>query len=251
MHNKLLKSLIEELAGKESEPIVDILLDKKDVNEFLIEKKMNITVNQVRNILYKLSIEGLVSFIRKKDKRKGWYIYYWTLNTERCLIKLKQTLAKKIGNLEQLLNSRETKRFYICKPCNIEVSEEKALEHDFTCEECAGVYELVDNEPMIKEIKAKIQKAERELKIIEQELTKTREKEEKRKARQEKKEEKEKQRKKKLAKRKSKKTAEKLKPKKKKKIKPKSLKKKKKTKSFKKKVSKKKNLKKSRKKKKK
>ena len=87
------------------------------------------------NILYKLSADGLVSFIRKKDKRKGWYIYYWTLKTEKCLVKLEQSLIGKIENLKGILNNRETKRFYICKPCLIEVTEEKALEHGFSCEE--------------------------------------------------------------------------------------------------------------------
>ena len=71
MQINLLKSLVEEMAGQGASQIVDILYNKKDINEFLIAKKMNLTINQVRNILYKLSAEGLVSFIRKKDKKKG------------------------------------------------------------------------------------------------------------------------------------------------------------------------------------
>ena len=94
MLKDLLKSLVEELAGDYATPIVDILYNKKDVNEFRIAKKMEMTINQIRNILYKLSAEGLVSFIRKKDDKKGWYIYYWTLETEKCLVKLKKTLKK-------------------------------------------------------------------------------------------------------------------------------------------------------------
>ena len=50
--------------------IVDLLYGKANVNEFLIAKKLNVTINQARNILYKLGDEGLVSFIRKKDKKK-------------------------------------------------------------------------------------------------------------------------------------------------------------------------------------
>jgi len=155
MQVKLLEALVEELAGVNSGKIVIILFNKKDVNEFLIAKKMALSINQVRNILYKLSAEGLVSFIRKKDKRRGWYIYYWTLNSEKCLIKLDQTLLKRIDTLNAQLRSRQLKRFYICKYCNIEVSEETALEHDFTCNECAEVYELSNNEKPLKEIKAK------------------------------------------------------------------------------------------------
>jgi len=176
MQIKLLKSLVEELAGESAGTIVDILFEKRDINEFLIAKKMNLTINQVRNILYKLSAEGLVSFTRKKDKRKGWYIYFWTLDTEKCMVRLEQALIGKIKLLNEELKGRELKRFYRCKSCNIEVSEETALAHDFTCEECAEVYELVDNTEPIKEIKLKILRTEKDLKMIQEELVLIREK---------------------------------------------------------------------------
>ena len=183
MQIKLLHNLVEEMAGENTGRIVDILFGKKDVNEFLISKKMELTINQVRNILYKLSADGLVSFIRKKDKRKGWYIYYWTLKTEKCLVKLESSLVDKIDSFNHVLNSRETKRFYICKSCDIEVSEEKALENGFSCEECAEVYELSDNTKPIREMKARITRTVRNLELIREELKIIREKETKRRER--------------------------------------------------------------------
>jgi len=170
MQINLLRSLVEEMAGEGAKQIVDILLDKKDINEFLIAKKMNLTINQVRNILYKLSAEGLVSFTRKKDKRKGWYIYFWTLNTEKCLMKLEVELTKKLNELKQQQNEREVGRYYVCKNCNIEVTEEKALENDFSCSECAEVYTLVDNTNNVRDLKGKVTKKERELEEIKKEL---------------------------------------------------------------------------------
>ncbi len=180
MQINLLKNLVEEMAGTGSSLIVEILFGKKDVNEFLIAKKMTLTINQVRNILYKLSAEGLVSFIRKKDKRKGWYIYFWTLNSEKCLMKLELELAKKLNDFKQALGERETRRYYSCKNCHIEVTEEKALEDDFSCSECAEVYELVDNTNMLKELKGKITKKERDLAEIKNELILEREEKSKR-----------------------------------------------------------------------
>ena len=187
MQVKLLHDLVEELAGVDTGRIVEILFGKKDVNEFLIAKKMDLTINQVRNILYKLSVDGLVSFIRKKDKRKGWYIYYWTLKTEKCLVKLEQSLVKKIEEYNSILRNRETKRFYVCNSCDIEVSEEKALEHGFTCEECADVYELSDNQGPIKDTKSAISRIEKNLNLIRGELESLREKERKKRARADKK----------------------------------------------------------------
>lgn len=183
MQVKLLHDLVEELAGVDTGRIVEILFGKKDVNEFLIAKKMELTINQVRNILYKLSADGLVSFIRKKDKRKGWYIYYWTLKTEKCLMKLEGSLLSKIDDLKRVLDSRGVKRFYVCKPCAIEVNEEKALEHGFSCEECAEVYELADNSGPIREAKANVARVERNLKLIRGELEIIRSKERQKRAR--------------------------------------------------------------------
>ena len=176
MQVKLLHDLVEEMAGEGTGRIVDILFKKKDVNEFLIAKKMELTINQVRNILYKLSADNLVSFIRKKDKRKGWYIYYWTLNTEKCLAKLEGSLKDKITAFKSTLDSRETKRFYICKSCDIEVGEEVALERGFSCEECADIYELSDNTKPIREVKTRITRVKSNLALIQGELEEVRKK---------------------------------------------------------------------------
>jgi transcription factor E len=173
---------VEKMIGPGAVSIVEILDSKKDVNEFLIAKKMNLTINQIRNILYKLSAEGLVSFIRKKDKRKGWYIYFWTLNTQKCLIKIENDLLNEIGELKVLLESRETRRFYTCKTCNLELAEEKALEHNFLCEECAGLYDLADNTQTIKELTNKISRKERDLNLVKTELKSLEEAESKRKS---------------------------------------------------------------------
>lgn len=197
------------MAGENAGQIADILFEKKDVNEFLIAKKMSLTINQVRNILYKLSAEGLVSFTRKKDKKKGWYIYYWTLNTEKCLVKIEGLLVKKIEDFKVQLNNRESKRFYTCKQCKLEVNEEVALEHGFVCEECADVYALADNEEYLKDIRLKIARTEKELKTIKDELYELREKELKKKTSKEKKE---KAKEEKLKKKKQKKKPAKKKP---------------------------------------
>lgn len=183
MQVKLLHDLVEEMAGENTGRIVDILFGKKDVNEFSIAKKMDLTINQVRNILYKLSADGLVSFIRKKDKRKGWYIYYWTLKTEKCLTKLELSLIKKIDDLNHVLKSRETKRFYVCNSCGIEVGEEKALDNGFSCEECAEVYELSDNNRPISDTKAKITRIGKNLVLIQSELNTIKEKDTKKRIR--------------------------------------------------------------------
>src|SRR3989344_5879391 len=82
MQIDLLKEIVSSVAGEKAKAVVDLLHQKKNVNEFLVAKKLKLTINQTRNILYKLADEGLVSFIRKKDTKKGgWDTYFWTLNS--------------------------------------------------------------------------------------------------------------------------------------------------------------------------
>ena len=86
MLDKFLKEAMSILVGKQGEELVNLLDTKKYVNEFLIAKKLDITINQTRNILYKLSDSGLVSSTRKKDKKKGWYTYFWKIEILKSLL---------------------------------------------------------------------------------------------------------------------------------------------------------------------
>ena len=130
---KFLKEVVVILVGKQAEPIADLLDSQKHVNEFLIAKKLGLTINQTRNILYKIADYGLVSSIRKKDKRKGWYTYFWKIENLKSLEFLRDMLSKKIENINNQIKSRETKMFYVCPECHVEYNEENALLHDFTC----------------------------------------------------------------------------------------------------------------------
>ena len=195
MQIKFLKSIVETLTNKQSAEIVDLLVDKKDVNEFLIAKKLELTINQTRNILYKLSDFGLVSFMRKKDKRKGWYIYFWTLNVTKSLDLLEQKLKEESARLKSQLKSRIEKRYYLCKTCNIEVTEEAALLNNFICQECEEVYELFNNEEVIEKLEKEISKLEKEIQFILEEKAKEEEKTEKKKIKKHKRAEKKKKRK--------------------------------------------------------
>lgn len=170
MLKDLLREVVASIVGKQAEGIVELLYEKGYVNEFLVAKKLDVTINQARNFLYKLSDYGLVSSIRKKDKKKGWYTYFWQIETLKSLEFLKNILSKNIDNLNAQLNSRETKQFYVCKRCNVEQNEENALLCNFTCAECGDIFESRDNSKLVKDLKRSIEKAKEQLKIVLDEL---------------------------------------------------------------------------------
>ena len=227
MLKKFLKEIVVIVVGKQAEEIAELLNSKKYINEFLIAKKLEITINQTRNILYKISDYGLISSIRKKDKRKGWYTYFWKLEILKSLEFLRNILRKKIDQINYQIKSRETKEFYICERCKIEFSEENALLNNFTCHECGDIFVIRDNTKLLRELRRNLDKLNKKLELVNIEIEKEKEKIEKSKLREIKQKEKlKKKTKKKISKKKiTNKKSAKEKPKKKKVIKKKTKKK--------------------------
>lgn len=170
MHINFLKKVVANTAGEEAVKIVELLYNKKDINEFFIAKKLGLTINQTRNLLYRLSNLGIISSIRKRDKRKGWYIYFWTFNIIKSLGVLKSGLEEEINHIQSNLHSKKTKRFYRCALCGREVNEETALLTNFLCSECGEVYNLMDNSPAIEDFSKKITKLQKELDSVKEEI---------------------------------------------------------------------------------
>ena len=184
MQIKLLKTIVSLVAGQQAVNLVDILYEKKNVNEFLIAKKLKLTINQTRNMLYKLADEGLVSFIRKKDSKKGgWYIYFWTLNTGKSLIKFKEHLDKEVESLKSQIENRKTNSFFYCPNCDLEFTQEAALTGDYMCPECGEVLQEKDSNAEIASLEKEIIRRDEILKEVNIEIGQITVKEDKARAR--------------------------------------------------------------------
>jgi len=77
---KLIEYVVKELVGDEALPFVFYLRGKKNISEFIIAEELDEEIHRTRNILYRLFEHNVVTFNRKKDKIKGWYICYWDFN---------------------------------------------------------------------------------------------------------------------------------------------------------------------------
>lgn len=200
MLNELLEEIVISIVGRPALGIVSLLNTPKYVNEFIIAKKLGVTINQTRNILYKISDYGLVSSVRKKDKKKGWYTYFWKFEIFKCLEFLKDHLIKNKSEIEGEINLRKSKVFYVCESCSLEYSEDEALLMDFTCDECGEVFTVKDNSKIIKDLEKALLKIDEKFKVVESELEKEQQKMDKKKDLELKKEQKEKEKKKEMQK---------------------------------------------------
>jgi transcription factor E len=165
-----LKTIVRRIAGKNAEEIIDILYKKENVNEFKIAEKLKRNINEVRNILYKLSSFNIITSTRKKDKRKGWYTYFWTLDVQKALETLLKFKEQEIFNLEHILKNRLMKQFYVCESDSIEMSEETAMHHNFLCPECNQLLQPVNEEKKLKEINLRVEIAKKEFNILNKKL---------------------------------------------------------------------------------
>ena len=202
MLDKLLREMVVIIVGKQAEEIANLLNSNKHQNEFTLAKKLELTINQTRNILYKISNFGLVSSIRKKDKKKGWYTYFWKFETMKCLKFLKNLLLENKLEIQKEINLRKKSNYYVCDFCALEYDEDEALLMDFTCDECGELFKIKDNSKLIKELNRRLEKIDEKIAIIDVEIEKEQKKLDKKKAIELKKEEKEKELKKEEAKKK-------------------------------------------------
>ena len=113
--NKLIEEVVIQVAGEDVVPLVKVLKNKKNVSEFKLAETIKQEVNKTRNMLYRLYDSNLVSFIRKKDKKKGWYIYYWTFDTKRIKYLSNSLKRKRLVKLKERLEREKEGKFYACE----------------------------------------------------------------------------------------------------------------------------------------
>ncbi|MBS3165383.1 hypothetical protein J4439_08200 [Candidatus Woesearchaeota archaeon] len=159
VHDKLVKEVVSEVVGEDVLPLIAYLKGKRNISEFTIAESIDIEVNEARNMLYRLHGMHLVTYHRKKDKEKGWYISYWTFNPSR-VVELKDRLhLERVAALKERLRREEQNlnAFFICTSMCSRLEFERAMEYDFKCPECGTLMTQQDNSKTIEHLRARIQ----------------------------------------------------------------------------------------------
>lgn len=160
---KLLESVVSEVVGEDVLVLVNMLKTNKNISEFDISTKIKIPVDVIRNQLYRLYNNNLVSFIRKKDKRKGWYIYYWSINLERIKYLVDDLKRKKIEKLSERLTREQESQFFSCMNSCIRVDFEQATNFEYRCPECGELLNQEDNSEKIILLKKEVNEIQKDL----------------------------------------------------------------------------------------
>src|SRR3989344_4023744 len=160
MNDEILGELIKEVIGSDAISLVIYIKNKEDVSEFKIAEVLGININLIRNMLYRLSNHSLVSSIRKKDKKKGWYIYYWTFNMQQAAELIISNKKKKAEQMKHMLGRMINETFFVCPHDGLTMTYETALEHGFKCPEDGELMKQKDNSLDMERLKREIEKLE-------------------------------------------------------------------------------------------
>ncbi|MDD5331415.1 MAG: hypothetical protein PHE43_01150 [Candidatus Nanoarchaeia archaeon] len=158
-----IEELIREVAGPDVIPLVLLLKGKENVSEIKLAEKLNLSVNQVRNMLYRINEFNLVNYTRKKDKKRGWYIYYWTFDDKEAHSLIKAMRRKKLDKLKEKIKTETGQTFFVCTEGCIRMDYANALEHGFLCPECGTNLVQLDNQKYIDSLSEQIRILEEEL----------------------------------------------------------------------------------------
>lgn len=164
---KQVEELIFEIAGKEGLSVYKLLRGKENVNEFIIAEKLKLTINQIRNIFYKFQAYNLVTSTSKKDRKKGWYIYFFTFNNSEANSAYTRIKKEKLAKLEQQVNREKIHEFYVCPNKDMRATLENAMEHNFTCVECGELLVPDNNSKTVLKLDKEIDVLKKEVAELE------------------------------------------------------------------------------------
>ncbi|MBI2668795.1 hypothetical protein HYX14_03050 [Candidatus Woesearchaeota archaeon] len=166
---KKIEEVIVSILGEEGLLLTKEMKDRENVSEFDFSSKLKKDIKIIRKMLYLLYNNNLVDFTRKKDKEKGWYIYYWTLLPERIRYLYLRNKREQLARLQEKLATEQKELFFACPSKCVRLNFDQGMEFEFHCPECGELVSHIDREEAIRPLQQKIDEIEAELKEFQEE----------------------------------------------------------------------------------
>ena len=136
---KKIEEILLSILGSEGLPLIQQLYGKQNVSEFDLATKTKKDIKVIRRMLYTLYNHNIVGFIRKKDKQKGWYIYYWTILPDNVKFAYIRKKKEQLVRLQQQLEDEGKELFFACSKRCVRLNFDQATEFEFHCPECGDL----------------------------------------------------------------------------------------------------------------
>ena len=159
MNDSDIIKVVEQMYGVNGRKILEALLNSpngKTIEE--IAQETSIRVNDVRRLLYEMSQDGLVAYIRSQRGESHWYSYRWYSNYSMLKASLVRRLKEVIRVLQERLNFETSNAFYICPNDQSVYTFEEAFENNFQCIQCGSDLVEFDNKQIVSYLSNIIEK---------------------------------------------------------------------------------------------
>ncbi|MCK4589239.1 MAG: hypothetical protein KAT77_02265 [Nanoarchaeota archaeon] len=160
---KKIEEVVKYAVGNDVLKLVKKLSKKDNISEFKLADQLKEDIKRVRNMLYRLYELNLVSFNRKKDKKKGWYIYSWTFKKDQIKYLYHKIKKERLDKLQETLEYEQKEQYFICPDNCVRLNFDQAVNFEFRCPECNKLVSQEDLSKRIEEIKKEVKELKKEL----------------------------------------------------------------------------------------
>jgi len=145
------------IGGDEYLKVARSLLKAEDATDEEIASSTGLRINMVRRVLYDLFGKALITGIRVKDEKKGWFVYRWRSRRDEVENFIEGQKKKISERLQHRLDYENSSDFYHCGNDDCpRITFEDALEGFFKCPNCSRVLNLKKNDKAKKAFAFKI-----------------------------------------------------------------------------------------------
>ncbi len=155
------------LGGDEYLKVAISLLKSEDATDEEIASSTGLRINMVRKVLYDLFGKSLITGIKVKDERKGWFVYRWRTRREEVEQFIEKQKKKIVERLQQRLEYENASEFYHCgnDEC-LRVTFEDALDGMFKCPSCGSILNYKNNDRPKKAYAKKIDEIKNDMQQV-------------------------------------------------------------------------------------
>lgn len=145
------------IGGEEYVKVARALLNTEDVTDEEIASATGLKINIVRKVLYDMFGKALITGIRVKDEKKGWFVYRWRAKQDHVDNFIENQKKKILDRLYKRLEHEDSTEFYHCGNHDCpRVKFDVAVELFFKCPNCNGPLNMVDNSKVKEALRYKI-----------------------------------------------------------------------------------------------
>ena len=146
------------IGGEEYHKVARALLNTEDATDEEIAGATGMRINIIRKVLYDMFGKALITGIRVKDEKKGWFVYRWRAKRDQAENFIENQKKKILDRLQKRLEYEESSEFYHCGNPNCpRIKFDYAMELFFKCPNCKNSLNMVDNEKVKNALRYKIE----------------------------------------------------------------------------------------------